>query len=313
MRYRVVLPFLFSLALLLPMGCDKASPVAPSGSTISLSASPAQIPSAAGTSTITAVVLRSNGTPVNPGTQVRFSTTLGTIDQVVETDSTGTATATLRGDGRAGTAKVRATAGNIGTPPELDVVIGSTAGSVTLQVTPSTVPETGGTVSLLALVRDSKGDPLPGASVNFSSPVGTLQSGGNFLRSDANGAVSDTLEVEDSDISTLTGDSFEISVEVAGGTGSLLNDTFTLGIQRPPVAAFSFVVNSSTRQVAFKDESTPKPSSWRWDFGDGSGTSTAQNPTYTYSEPGTYLVTLTVRNPVGESSITQQVVVSDVN
>jgi PKD repeat protein len=294
----------------MPMGCDKASPVAPSGSTIALSASPAQIPSASGTSTITAVVLRSNGTPVNPGTQIRFSTTLGTIDQVAETDSTGTATAILRGDGRPGTAKVKATTGNVATPPELDVVIGSSAGSVTLQATPSNVPETGGTVSLLALVRDGSGRPLPGASVNFSAPVGSLQSGGNFLETDANGRATDRLTLTDSDISTLTGDNFEIRVEVAGGNGQLINDTFSVGIQRPPVADFTFVVSSSTRQVAFKDASTPKPSSWRWEFGDGE-TSTAQNPTHTYSEAGTYLVTLTVRNPVGESSISKQVVIAD--
>lgn len=312
MTYRAVPSFLLSLALLLPLGCDKASPVAPSGSTIALSASPAQIPSASGTSTITAVVLRSNGTPVNPGTQIRFSTTLGTIDQVAETDSTGTATAVLRGDGRPGTAKVKATTGNVATPPEIDVVIGSTAGSVTLQVTPSNVPETGGTVNLLALVRDGTGQPLPGASVNFSAPVGRLESAGNFLETDASGRATDTLRLTESDVSTLTGDNFEVRVEVAGSNGQLINDSFTVGILRPPVADFTFVVNSSTRQVAFKDETTPKPSSWRWDFGDGA-TSSSQNPTHTYSEAGTYLVTLTVRNPVGESSISKQVVVSDTN
>jgi PKD repeat protein len=32
---------------------------------------------------------------------------------------------------------------------------------------------------------------------------------------------------------------------------------------------------------------------WLWDFGDGIGTSTDQNPSYTYDTPGTYTVTLT--------------------
>jgi PKD repeat protein len=308
MRYRVVPSLLLPLTLLAAAGCDKASPVAPAGSTITLSASPAQVASPNGTSTITAVVLRANGTPVNPGTQVRFSTTLGTIDPVAETDSTGTATATLRGDGRIGTAKVKATTGNVATPPEIDVILGSAAGSITLQATPSTVPETGGRINLLALVRDAQGRPLPGIAVNFSSPVGTLQSGGNFRNTDDNGRATDTLNLNSADLSTLTGDSFVVQVEVAGGTGQLMNDTFTVGVQRPPVADFSFVVNNSTSQVAFKDETTPKPTSWRWEFGDGD-TSTQQNPTHTYSAAGTYFVTLTVRNPVGESTITKSVTI----
>lgn len=37
---------------------------------------------------------------------------------------------------------------------------------------------------------------------------------------------------------------------------------------------------------------------WRWDFGDGA-TSTAMNPVHTYTERGTYTVTLTVETPWG--------------
>ena len=38
---------------------------------------------------------------------------------------------------------------------------------------------------------------------------------------------------------------------------------------------------------------------YRWDFGDGS-ISTAKNPTYTYFDPGTYRVELTVTGPGGQ-------------
>ena len=44
-----------------------------------------------------------------------------------------------------------------------------------------------------------------------------------------------------------------------------------------------------------------QPYSWSWDFGDGSS-STSQYPTHAYSEAGTYIVTLTVK----DSSIPQQ-------
>jgi len=41
-----------------------------------------------------------------------------------------------------------------------------------------------------------------------------------------------------------------------------------------------------------------------WDFGDG-GISTSKNPVYTYFNPGTYKVTLTVTGPGGVSTYSQ--------
>jgi gliding motility-associated-like protein len=55
--------------------------------------------------------------------------------------------------------------------------------------------------------------------------------------------------------------------------------------------------------------------SWRWDFGDpatAADTSRIQNPTYTYSAPGTYTVILRVTNSKGcLSTITRQVTIID--
>jgi PKD repeat protein len=44
--------------------------------------------------------------------------------------------------------------------------------------------------------------------------------------------------------------------------------------------------------LQFTDLSTPAPTSWLWDFGDGA-TSTLQNPSHLYTSPGNYTVTLT--------------------
>jgi gliding motility-associated-like protein len=41
------------------------------------------------------------------------------------------------------------------------------------------------------------------------------------------------------------------------------------------------------------------PSTYQWDFGDGVGTSTQVNPSYTYYEPGIYSVTLSASNASG--------------
>jgi PKD repeat protein len=56
--------------------------------------------------------------------------------------------------------------------------------------------------------------------------------------------------------------------------------------------------------VAFTDLSTGNPTSWSWTFGDG-GTSTAQNPTYEYTTPGTYTVSLTAYNAYGQDTETK--------
>ncbi len=72
---------------------------------------------------------------------------------------------------------------------------------------------------------------------------------------------------------------------------------------QPPVAAFN--VNPSTLisipdyTFKFEDESTNNPTIWEWDFGDGTGTSTLKNPSYTYLDTGTYKVTLKVTNQQG--------------
>ncbi len=103
-----------ALALLvLALGCDSASsPVAPEGTTLSISANPSTI-GIEGSSTITLVALHSSGGPARTGTQITLSTNLGNIaPTVVATDSNGQAVATLSADGRTGSARVRATSGS---------------------------------------------------------------------------------------------------------------------------------------------------------------------------------------------------------
>ncbi|MBD3170398.1 MAG: PKD domain-containing protein, partial [candidate division Zixibacteria bacterium] len=56
--------------------------------------------------------------------------------------------------------------------------------------------------------------------------------------------------------------------------------------------------------VNFTDLSTGEITAWQWDFGDG-GTSTVQNPSYTYNNPGIYTVTLTVSGPEGSDTETK--------
>ena len=72
---------------------------------------------------------------------------------------------------------------------------------------------------------------------------------------------------------------------------------------KDPIASFQFTVTPppSFLEVTFMNFSQ-NATSYSWDFGDDTGRSTDENPTYTYSETGTYTVTLTASNAGGESA-----------
>ncbi len=74
----------------------------------------------------------------------------------------------------------------------------------------------------------------------------------------------------------------------------------------PPVAEFSGAPTSGTTPltVDFTDLSSNNPTSWSWSFGDG-GTSTAQNPSHTYTSAGSYTVSLTATNAWGSDGETK--------
>jgi len=66
-------------------------------------------------------------------------------------------------------------------------------------------------------------------------------------------------------------------------------------------ASFSadVTVGEAPLTVQFTDQSAGNPTSWDWDFGDGSG-STEQHPMHTFTDPGVYDVALTVQSDFGE-------------
>ncbi len=76
-----------------------------------------------------------------------------------------------------------------------------------------------------------------------------------------------------------------------------------------PVAGFTDVQNPGTLDVQFTDTSTNSPTSWSWDFGDGSPVATGQNPLHTYPASGSYGVTLHATNGVGSGTTSKGVTV----
>ncbi len=110
--------------------------------------------------------------------------------------------------------------------------------------------------------------------------------------------------------------SYAVTLTVANtfGVTSTASRFVTVSLGEPPVADFQTQIDGL--RVLFTDTSTPKATSWNWDFGDcaspppGGCTSTAQNPEHTYAQPGTYNVTLTATNAAGSSMKSKLVTVS---
>jgi subtilisin family serine protease len=67
-----------------------------------------------------------------------------------------------------------------------------------------------------------------------------------------------------------------------------------------PTAQFSGspTTGQAPLAVQFTDSSTGSPTTWSWDFGDGS-TANTQSPSHTFSSPGVYTVSLTATNASG--------------
>jgi PKD repeat protein len=229
MRYLGTACVILLLALVVP-GCDKASPVAPAGTTITLSVNPTRI-DISGQASITAIVRRDNGTPVNPGTEVNFSTTLGTLDpDVAKTDDAGVARTVLTGAGQVGMATIEASTG-AATPATTEIQIGSLASSVTLVASPTAIGKGGGTIELLAVVRDDAGQLLNELAVNFSTTSGTLESRGAAKLTNQLGEARDTLAVTELDIVALVTNVISVSVFASTEGGSLLETTTDIGVR----------------------------------------------------------------------------------
>lgn len=99
---------------------------------------------------------------------------------------------------------------------------------------------------------------------------------------------------------------YEVCLKAANDCGSLQHcSTITISCAGPE-AAFS-VSDLTVFTRLFLDASVNSPTSWFWDFGDG-GTSTDQNPVYTYSILGTFEVCLIASNACGSDTLCQLIV-----
>ncbi|MCS6980181.1 MAG: S8 family serine peptidase [Flavobacteriales bacterium] len=102
-------------------------------------------------------------------------------------------------------------------------------------------------------------------------------------------------------------------VQNNGGNNIYIDNVKVTGIcsgflpPTPPTAAFQAAKQEvcAGQTIQFTDQSTGNPTAWSWTFPGGTpSSSTQQNPTVTYTTPGTYDVSLTATNAGGSNTLT---------
>ena len=279
------------------VACDKVPLGAPASSTIVVTA-PARTVAPNGTVEITAVVTEASGTPVQNGTSVRFTTNLGTVDPVDALTRNGVATTVFHAGTVSGVAQIRASSGasggGTGTTQTnvVEISVGAAgAAALTLSSSALTVPASGGTVTLTAIVADASGNRVPGATVTFSTTAGTLSN--PTATTDVRGEATTTLTTNRA--STVTarvgaGDAARTAtVAIAAASNSI-----ALTLSSTSVAAGTPVTLTVTPTVAANNASSRGTVNW----GDGNTDdlgllSAARSVTHVYSSPGTFTITAT--------------------
>lgn len=308
--------------------CQKVPLLAPSGSTIVLTASNNAI-AANGTVALIAQVLEPSGTPPHPGTHVTFTTTLGVIEPAdATTDINGQARVTFRANGSNGTATITASSGGAttGSTGAVKIAVGTAAtGRITLTANPTTISANGGSATVTANVVDLNGNALVGVPVSFATSAGVLS--GSLINTDGTGNAQTTLttSVEATVTATVgagagsgtgTGTGNGNGTGTGTGSGSTSGQTTaTVTVRVNPLPTVSITTQGTTFQagtpIIFTISAQPGTNSTAQirevvvNFDDGtirnlgavSGTSlTVQHQ---YDEGDTYTVTVRVTDTLG--------------
>ncbi len=149
--------------------------------------------------------------------------------------------------------------------------------------------------------------PQPGFIYSVDGPTvifdNTSTGGGDYFWSFGDGGTSDNINPVHTYASTGI---FPVTLVMqnACGLDSFVQDVLILVV--PPQAGFTAGTTEGCAPltVEFTDQSAGNPDTWAWEFPGGTpSSSTEQNPSVTYAQPGTYSVLLTVSNGAGTSEV----------
>jgi hypothetical protein len=295
--------------------CDKVPLLAPTGSVISLFAATNTVPlnseieiianviengvtstpsTTGGTPTATpsSTSTAGAGTPVQNGTLVSFTTTLGRIEPSEARTNNGQVRVKLITGNQSGTATITAFSGGASGKLE-NLKVGSAAVErVLISANPQTLGPLGGSSTITARVEDVSGSGLAGIPVTFTTDNGTLSP--SSATTDALGNAQTVLNTSRPAKVTanVAGKTADVTVGLNPRTGvTIVGPTTPVSAGQPATFTVSVASTANVRDVTV-------------DFGDGrqqslgalSGSVPVQ---HTYAEAGTYTVRATATEASG--------------
>jgi PKD repeat protein len=304
------------LSWLAAAACQRVPLLAPTGSTITLTASTTALPMN-GTTQLIAQVIEAGGTPPHSGTHVIFTTTLGTIEpSETETDVNGRAVVAFKAGNANGTATITASSGGatVAAANAVKIAVGTAAvGGLSLTASPTTIAASGGSSTIAAVVSDIAGNVLPGVPVTFTTDNGSVDP--SFATTDANGRATSTLRTSrtakvtatagigsTSGTTTTPAPTKDVTVTVNA------TNTITVGTVTPPTPTAGQTVS-----IPLTYSTTGSPiTSLRVDWGDGTGVQNFSGQpasiSHRFGAAGSYLVSITGVDSFGDTSTTSAAV-----
>lgn len=298
----------FISAMSLAAACDKMPLLAPTGTIITLiptsnvvpvggevdiiatvieqgvAATPTTTPDAT-TTTPTATTRAGAGTPVQNGTLVSFTTTLGRIEPSEARTQNGQVRVKFISNGQSGTARVTAYSGGASGTLE-NLLIGTAAASrLLVSVNPQSLGSSGGTAEVTALVQDVGGTGLRGVPVTFSTTAGSLSP--STAITDDSGVARTTISTNrEAVVTAQAGDktgTATVRVSAPIGLSLTVPETATVGAPARVTVGVSATANVQDVVVHWGDgEQTPL-----------GAISVPTTVSHSYDEPGSYTVTAT--------------------
>jgi len=299
-----------SLALALGLGaaagCDKLPLLAPGLSTITLATNSTVVQSN-GTAQVTATILEQAGTPVQNGTTVTFTTTLGTVSPTDARTLNGVATTQFVANGQSGIAEIRASSGAAKpdtTSPLKLTVGGAAAARVFVTANPSRI-SSGGSSIITANVSDANGNAISGVTVAFTTDSGTVSN--TVATTNSSGQAVTTL--------TATKDATVTATVAASGASAITPGTVKVTVTVLPTLSFGTIspsnpaagqtvtipitVTTTGATDNFKDVTVNFGDSSSQDLGPLSGSTSVS---HAYRSDGIYTVTATGVNAAGDQT-----------